>query len=135
MASGISVALPLYYDPVDGPYRLNKTLRESIRQNVKNLFLTSKGERVMIPSFGVGLRELLFENFNSEIANKIEIEAYKQVNKYMPFIKIEDIAFFTHDELPTLHLHALRIKVIYSISNYGLSDVITIDTKLEEGIL
>ena len=135
MASGISVSLPLYYDPVDGPYRLNKTLRESIKQNVKNLFLTSKGERVMLPSFGVGLRALLFENFNSELANKIEIEAYRQVKKYMPFIKLENIVFFTHDELPTLPLNALRMEIIYSIPNFGTSDVITIDTKLEEGIL
>ena len=135
MASGISVALPLYYDPVDGPYRLNKTLRESIKQNVKNLFLTSKGERVMLPSFGVGLRAFLFENFNSELANKIEIEAYKQVGKYMPFIKLENISFFTHDELPTLPLNALRMEIMYSIPNFGTSDTITMDTKFEEGIL
>ena len=135
MASGISVSLPLYYDPVDGPYRLNKTLRESIKQNVKNLFLTSKGERVMLPSFGVGLRAFLFENFNSEVANKIEIEGYRQVKRYMPFIKLENIVFFTHDEVPTLSLNALRMEIIYSIPNFGTSDVVTIDTNLEEGIL
>tara|TARA_R100000008_G_C3559083_1_gene155007 strand:- start:539 stop:946 length:408 start_codon:yes stop_codon:yes gene_type:complete len=135
MASGISVSLPLHYDPVDGPYRLNKTLRDSIKQNVKNLFLTSKGERVMIPSFGVGLRQFLFENFNSELANKIETEAYKQVKKYMPFISLQNIVFTTHDELPTLPLNALRVEILYSIPSFGVSDILTIDTGLEEGTI
>ena len=43
MASGISVQLPLAYDPTDGPYRLNKSVKDAVKQNVKTLFLTNKG--------------------------------------------------------------------------------------------
>jgi len=135
MASGISPALPLRYDPIDGPYRLNKTLRDAIKQNIKNLFLTSKGERVMLPSFGVGLRNFLFENFNSEVANKIERESYSQVKKYMPFINLKEITFTTRDELPTLPLNMLRMEIVYSISNFGVSDTIVVDTKLIGGVV
>ena len=54
--NGISPKLPLLVDKQDGPYGLNKRLNQSIKQNFKNLILTSPGERVMIPEFGVGLK-------------------------------------------------------------------------------
>ena len=33
---GISVSLPLTYDNVDGPYELNKNLKDVVKQNLKN---------------------------------------------------------------------------------------------------
>ena len=58
--AGISPKLPLTRDKQDG-YALNKTELDSIKQNVKMVVLTSPGERVMDPSFGVGIRKYLFE--------------------------------------------------------------------------
>ena len=58
---GISVKLPLSYDSEDGPYRLTKNLKENVQQNFKNLMLTNPGERVMLPNFGAGIRQLLLE--------------------------------------------------------------------------
>ena len=62
MAFGLSPVIPLQKDSVDGFYVLTKTLAENTKQNFKNLLLTTPGERVMIPGFGVGLRNLLFDN-------------------------------------------------------------------------
>ena len=63
--SGISPKLPLSRDFEDG-YSLNKTLKDVARQNLKMLILTAPGERIMIPDFGVGLRNYLFENATEE---------------------------------------------------------------------
>ena len=60
---GISPKLPLIVNDLDGHYGLNKTIRQAIKQNFKNLILTSPGERVMDIQFGVGLRNYFFENF------------------------------------------------------------------------
>ena len=54
MGNGLAVKLPLFYDPVDGPYTLLKTMREVGAQNLKMLVLTNPGERIMNPDFGVG---------------------------------------------------------------------------------
>ena len=59
--AGISPKLPLTRDRQDG-FALNKTVLDSIKQNVKMVVLTSPGERVMDPAFGVGVRRYLFEN-------------------------------------------------------------------------
>ena len=57
---GFSPKLPLSLDPRDG-FLLTKSLPEVVAQNLRMLILTSPGERVMIPAFGVGLYNYLFE--------------------------------------------------------------------------
>ena len=64
MAVGISVKLPLRVTGEDGAYALHKYLIGVVKQNFKNLVLTSPGERFMDPNFGVGAFALLFENYN-----------------------------------------------------------------------
>ena len=43
--SGLSPKFPLTYSGADGHYSLNKTYSSMIQQNLKNLVLTSPGER------------------------------------------------------------------------------------------
>ena len=37
MFKGYSVALPLTYNKQDGPFLLNKTMQQVVKQNLKNL--------------------------------------------------------------------------------------------------
>ena len=53
----------------------------------------------------------------------------------MPFINLKEITFTTRDELPTLPLNMLRMEIVYSISNFGVSDTIVVDTKLIGGVV
>ena len=90
--AGISVKLPLSRDPESG-YKLNKTLKQVARQNLKMLVLTAPGERIMIPEFGVGLRNYLFENITTEVFYDIRQEIIAQVQTYFPFIIINSVDF------------------------------------------
>jgi phage baseplate assembly protein W len=90
---GFSPKLPLIYDSLEGPYKNLKTYREIIRQNFKMLLLTIPGERVMIPSYGVGLATYLFEPNIDSTYNEIERKIVQQVQKWMPFIEFESIVF------------------------------------------
>ena len=58
--AGFAPKLPLARDTGDG-FALIKNFENMIKQNLKMLVLTSPGERIMIPDFGVGLRRYLFE--------------------------------------------------------------------------
>ena len=53
MSEGLSPKLPMSLHPADG-YRLTKTYKEMVKQNIKMLILTCPGERMMDPLFGVG---------------------------------------------------------------------------------
>ena len=79
MAEGLAVALPLSVDPVDGPYGLHKDIIPMAEQNLKMVILTSPGERVMNPDFGVGIRNYLFAQNNPGTLNAIKENIYQQV--------------------------------------------------------
>tara|TARA_R110002020_G_scaffold29564_1_gene93176 strand:- start:1533 stop:1937 length:405 start_codon:yes stop_codon:yes gene_type:complete len=88
MAEGLSVALPLRVDPVDGAYGLNKRITQVASQNLKMIILTSPGERIMNPEFGVGVRRYLFENNTGGTLETIKTRIRSQVATYLPYINI-----------------------------------------------
>ena len=84
--------LPLTLDPTDG-YRLTKTTRENAQQNLKMLVLTSPGERIWEPDFGVGLLNYLFVLDTQFLQDDIRERIRSQVRRYLPFITILGISF------------------------------------------
>jgi len=121
---GISVSLPLLLDSSDGPYRLNKNLGQVVKQNFKNLLLTSPGERIMIPEFGVGLRRFLFEGITSGVKEKIATAIQEQVDEYMPFVELQQIQFLTNENNNKIGFNELRISIEYGVSSINLSDTL-----------
>ena len=117
--AGISPKLPLTRDRQDG-FALNKTVLDSIKQNVKMVVLTSPGERVMDPAFGVGVRRDLFENANANTYGELRSTIISQLNKYMPFVNVVDIDFIT-DQANVSSGTAVNIVLRYTVST--LTDV------------
>ena len=128
---GLSVSLPLTYDNEDGPYRLNKTLKQVVKQNFKNLILTSPGERVMLPTFGAGVRRLLFEPLTSETFSKVSQRISSQVTKFMSFLKIENISFITPDQDSSLSPNPVRLIINYNIGPINDSDTLIITQNID----
>jgi phage baseplate assembly protein W len=93
MAS-FSVALPLTLDGTDG-FRMIKEIRELVKQNLKMLILTSPGERIMEPDFGVGMKQFLFENFSEDVYAKIDSKIREQVRIYIPAVSILEVNFYS----------------------------------------
>ena len=124
---GFSPKLPLMLDPIDG-YRLTHSFREVISQNLKMLMLTSPGERIMEPTFGIGLYNFLFENNTSLTQAKIRNSINRQVRKYMPFINIVSIKFgeAPNQEGPDIDKNTLNIVVEYAIPSLGEVDFLNI---------
>jgi phage baseplate assembly protein W len=123
--AGFSPKLPLTVDSDDG-YALTKTLKEVARQNFKNLVLTSPGERIMDPEFGVGIRHYLFENNNVSTQGKIEARIKNQTQKYLPYINVELVEFSNVDTNPNVSENFLGVKIFYSIQKLAVSDVLEI---------
>jgi uncharacterized protein len=88
MAEGLTIALPLVFSDDDGPYLTIKEMEDLATQHLKMIVLTSPGERVMDPDFGVGIRNYLFEQETPLLTNEVRSNIKKQVDRYSPFIKI-----------------------------------------------
>jgi len=120
--SSIGPRVPLQRDPdTYGFYLAVTQYKDEIQQNLKNLLLTSPGERMMNPNFGVGLRHFLFEpRIHSITAMRQKIES--QVRRYMPFIRGLKVQFNAGSDQEYLdNSNILSVNIIYEIPNLNLS--------------
>ena len=115
MASGLAVKLPLTTNDTFGAYNLITDFETLVKQNLKMLYLTDPGERMMNVNFGVGLKKRLFEQNLTSTYSEIEQEIRKQVKRYMPFIRISDIDFIVPENNPDLYPHTIRVKTYFTI--------------------
>ena len=127
---GISPRIPLVYDNTDGPYQLNKTLKQTFQQNLKMLVLTMPGERPMIPEFGVGIYKFLFEGTTDETFSEIAQSIKEQVDFYIASITLQKIDFFTSDEDASLQINEVRVSIKYNILPFNESDELIITSTM-----
>lgn len=123
MARGISVALPLLVDETDGPYRLNKTLEDLARQNLKMLLLTIPGERIMLPDYGAGLSRYIFENKTTSLNDNIIGTVTSQIQKHLSYISLVKIELSEPADRP----NTISVLVEYYIPNQSLVQRLTFD--------
>jgi phage baseplate assembly protein W len=103
---GIGINLPF---TGEGVFNVNYLTKDQVKANLINLFMTDRGERLHNPNFGVGLRQLLFQNEISEDEVKSLIET--QVGLYVDNVTIEQINLdFNYDQ------HSLNIQFVYSLT-------------------
>ena len=110
--AGLAVKLPLSRNNKGG-YSLIQTYDELAAQNLKMLVLTCPGERIMDPEFGVGARRFLFENMGQSTFRSFEVRLRQQQQKYLPYLKIENIEFLTSEVDQTLGDNFLGIRISY----------------------
>ena len=127
MSSGLSVALPLTIDSVFGAYNLNTTFEQLAKQNLKMLILTIPGERIMDPNFGVGLRRYLFEFNGSDTYSAISSKINQQVQKYLSYIRIDDIKYQIPEGNIDLYPHNLSVSIFFTIVPLQMSTALQID--------
>ena len=96
MANGLTLKLPVTKDELDW-LKLIKNFPDLVEQNLTNLLLTLPGERVMDPTFGVGIARYLFEQNDKTTYADIRSKIKEQVAKYLPFVQINKIAFSNAD--------------------------------------
>ena len=123
MAEGLSVALPLNINSVDGAYALHKDLAAMANQNLKMVVLTNPGERIMQPDFGAGIRQLLFEPANTNTVEDVKNRIQTQVNRYLPYINLIELNVFVSEA----DAAALAVSLKYSIPATNIVSDLVID--------
>jgi phage baseplate assembly protein W len=66
---------------------------EDIRQSLKILLSTIKGERIMLPDYGANMEELIFEPLTVSFAKLLSVKLEKAILFYEPRIETDDISF------------------------------------------
>ena len=114
-----------------GFFQGNTDTISAVRENIKILLLTLKGERVMHAELGTNIPVLqgqLFEPISrDETFENIRLEIETAIQSYLPYIRVRNIKMVTQEEEPTLGNNKIRISMSYVISDQSaLADTINL---------
>jgi phage baseplate assembly protein W len=99
---------------------------EQAISNLKNLLLTSRGERIMQPTFGTRIREAVFQPNSINLQEFINETLTESINKWLPYININSIDVTRH-----IDQHIFYIRLNFSVTEVGANRVIVIMTNEE----
>ena len=104
-----------------GVFESSYTTNEAVVSNLKNLILTSKGERYMQPNFGTNIRSILFENNTDDVRSLLQETMQEDIQYWLPYVKLLNL-----DVTPSADRHHLVVKLNCRIDTIGANLVINI---------
>ena len=125
--AGIAPQLPLSLSQAEGPYTSLKEIKDVVKQNLTMLLLTNPGERIMDPTFGVGLETFLFEPNDTSVLSEINSRIEQQLRKFMPFLTLSNFYFGDGSQDSKTNLNTLNIQIQYYINPLSEEDVLSIN--------
>ena len=105
----VGLSFPLRRDKFND-FAMTKNSLEQAQHNLKNLLLTSPGERAMQPEFGSNMRALCFEQIDDNLPTKIEEEVRRAVGVWLPYINIQEVNTLTEDQ----NQNKIYVEVLFS---------------------
>lgn len=110
-----------------GFFQGNTNTRTAVREDIKILLMTIKGERVMHRDMGTTLPILggqLFEPIKKiELIEKIKLEIETQIKVYLPFLNLQSVNLLTSEDDENLKINQIRVSMSYLIRDQqGLAD-------------
>jgi phage baseplate assembly protein W len=110
-----------------GAFALNYTTLEQAKSNITNLIMTSKGERIGQPEFGCDIWKVLFEPIvDEELDTKVESVIISAVNRWLPYISVNEIILDYNDEFKDSNKFGVEINFSLT-SNPNLRESVTIN--------
>lgn len=122
------MAIEIYVDPLDlefdtaigidlpmnsargSGFKLNYFSMDQAVANSKNLLLTDKGERPMLPEFGCDLKKSLFENITSDLLARMQSQITSAFAYWLPYIFITNLTITPNEDR-----NAVRIELTISL--------------------
>jgi len=95
----------------DGYFSTTKTTIESVKNNIKLLLQTQKGERVFQPNLGVSIRRFLFEQITEDTQVQIENDIVDTFATWLPFVELREIDINADNQ----DKNQINIKIVFNI--------------------
>ena len=120
----VGIRFPLDHSP-EGFFYKTKTVLEQSKANLRNLLLTTPGERIFQPSFGSRLKNIVFEQ-GQDIPNRVEESIRIAADTFLPYINIINV--FTTQER-----NQVNIQVEFSVAlNPDTIELLNFDFRIGE---
>ena len=99
----------------DGWFASTATTIKAVKNNIKLLLSTEKGERLMQPNLGLGLRRFLFEQFTEDLVFEIKNDILDTIGTWLPFVEVRNLEVSMLDKGPT-GKNSMAINVMFNIT-------------------
>lgn len=86
-----------------------------VKNNLKQLLLTERGERIMLPRYGANLRKFLFEPLDDITFNGIKETILTTINRYSKGIEVLKLAVNPLDTFGAEGLQAIQIVLLVKV--------------------
>lgn len=97
---------------------------DAVKESLKNLILTDRGERLMQPTVGGNIRAMLFENMTPAGLKLIEDQVRSTIEIHEPRAILRDVIVTS-----SLDDNTVRVKVVFYIQN--IDQALELDVFLE----
>lgn len=97
---------------------------DSIKESIRNIVMTNRGERLFQPNIGCDIRRMLFENFTPDMVVTAKEMISNAITSFEPRAELIDV-----DIITAIDSNSLEVIIVYSIINRQepLTLVITLD--------
>lgn len=102
---------------------------EAIRGGLRNIFSWRRGERVLLPEFGVNLDQYLYEPINDFTATRIREEIKTAIELWEPRVKIDEITV-----TPTPDQHQYEVSVLMTIPSLETQEQFEYNTIISQNL-
>ena len=111
----VGLDLPIARHPGDqmGYFATTKTTIDAIKNDIRLLLLTQRGERLFQPFLGMNIRRFLFEQVTTDTAIQIENEIVDTFETWLPFVDLRDIDI----DLGEQDKNKIGINITFNITN------------------
>jgi phage baseplate assembly protein W len=95
---------------------------QAVRDSIRNLVLTDRGERLFQPDIGCDIRGSLFENIDQNTILILKENIKSTIRQYEPRCIVKDIIVNAN-----IDRHEVFVKIIFSVINTNRNLSLTID--------
>jgi phage baseplate assembly protein W len=101
----------MFLSPLNSDVSINSD-EAAVKESIKNLVLTDRGERLFQPNIGCDIRRSLFENFSPQIKISMERSIRNTILQYEPRCNLISV-----NAQPTDDDYNILITIIFNIIN------------------
>lgn len=112
-------------EQIPGRQELARVINENaVKESIKNLIQTDRGERLFQPNLGCDIRGSLFESMTPETIIILEENIKRTIRTYEPRCNLRDV-----EVIGNLDTAELSVRIVFSVINTTNIASITIDLK------
>lgn len=121
----INISFP-FKDDVKGKFvKMERENKRAIKADLLHLLLTERKQRLYLPSFGVNLRQYLFEQNDGIVHKAIQREIELAIQKFIPNLTIIEITVSKSER----NEHAALVRLDYTVTTaaFAQNDFVEIE--------